>query len=349
MRTPRPWYRSQTDTWYVCLRGKQIPLAKGKKHQRAAKAAFYRLMAIEPAQFPLGQSSAGAPIRDLSVAVLLDDFLEWVQHNLQSYDWYRNLLEDFAVACGKLTVSELKPLHVTNWIAKKTWGPTTRNKVIGALKQSFNWAVEQGYIDNNPIRVMKRPTPKRRERILTGDERQAILRAARGQPFKNFVTALQETGARPGEIAKVTAREIDLANGVWVLHEHKTARKTGRPRVVYLNPTMLELCRRLIAEHPQGPIFLNSRGRPWTRNAIRMRFRQLRHKLKLKGVVAYCYRHTFATDGLERGIPIATMAELLGHTSTAMLSAHYGHLSQKGAYLRQAVIDATVSTHPDIG
>lgn len=112
---------------------------------------------------------------------------------------------------------------------------------------------------------------------------------------------------------------------------------------------MQDLCRELIAKHPAGPIFLNSRGKPWTRNAIRMRFRNLRRKLKLKGVVAYCYRHTFATDGLERGVPIATMAELLGHSSTAMLSAHYGHLSQKGTYLRQAVIVATESFAPGVG
>ena len=46
IRTPKPWYRRQTDTWYVCLRGKQIPLAKGKRSKREADEAFHRLMAM---------------------------------------------------------------------------------------------------------------------------------------------------------------------------------------------------------------------------------------------------------------------------------------------------------------
>ncbi len=96
-------------------------------------------------------------------------------------------------------------------------------------------------------------------------------------------------------------------------------------------------CRRLVAKHPTGPLFRNSRGKPWNRNAIRCRFRRLRKKLNLdKGVVAYAYRHTYTTAGLEGGVPIATMAELLGHTSTDMINEHYGHLDQRTAHLREA-------------
>lgn len=100
---------------------------------------------------------------------------------------------------------------------------------------------------------------------------------------------------------------------------------------------MVDLCRELMACHPTGPLFRNSRGQSWNRNSIRCRFRRLRKKLNLdKGVVAYAYRHTFATAGLEEGVPIATMAELLGHTSPKMITEHYGHLDQKTAHLREA-------------
>jgi integrase len=343
MRTPKPWYRSQNDTWYICLRGKQVPLAHGKQRKREAQEAYFQLMAAErlPPTVPQNiQKQGECP----AVAVILDQFLDWVQRNLKRYEWYRHFLEDFAQSHGQRVAFELKPLHVTQWLATKSWGPTTRNRVIGLLKQAFNWAVEQGWIAASPIRALKKPTPKRRERILTAEDRALIRSAISDAAFRDFVIALQETGARPGEVAQVSAHQVDLENALWVLTEHKTAGRTGRPRIIYLTPTMVELCRQQVAKNPSGPLFRNSRGRPWTGNAVRCRFRRLRKRHpELKGVVAYCYRHTFATDGLERGVPIATMAELLGHSSTAMLSAHYGHLSQKGAYLRQAVIAATGS------
>lgn len=342
MRTPEPWYRSQNDTWYVCLRGKQIPLAKGKNRKRKAQQVFFRLMASKEVVSPNVETAAAPTRSTLAVAVLLDQFLDWVHDNLKSYDWYRRFLELFAVEYGDLDIAELKPLHVTNWLAQRKWGPTTRNKVIGTLKQAFNWAVDQGLIADNPIRRLRKPAPRRRERILTSCERTEILAAISDQPFRDFVTALQETGARPGEVAQVTARQVDLKNGVWVFHDHKTAKRTRRPRVVYLTPKMIDLCRRLCERFSEGPIFRNRRGLPWSRNAVRIRFMRLRDRLPhLRGVVAYSYRHTFATDGLERGVPIATMAELLGHQSTAMLASHYSHLSEKRNHLRQALMQAT--------
>ena len=94
----------------------------------------------------------------------------------------------------------------------------------------------------------------------------------------------------------------------------------------------------LAAAHPEGALFRGPRGgRPFSRNNVRCRFRRLREKLPhLKGVVAYCYRHTFATEALVNGVGVAQVAELLGHTSTEMVSTHYGHLTEKVAHLREA-------------
>ena len=137
---------------------------------------------------------------------------------------------------------------------------------------------------------------------------------------------------------KLTAADVNLEYGVWILQQHKTRQKTGKPRIVYLTQAMVELTKRLIAKYPSGPLFRGPRGgKPFTSNGIRCRFRQLRKKLPhLKGVVSYCYRHSFATDALANGVTAAVVAELLGHTDLKMIETHYNHLSQKTAQLRQA-------------
>ena len=45
---------------------------------------------------------------------------------------------------------------------------------------------------------------------------------------------MRETGCRPGEVRKVTAEQVNLELGVWVMAHHKTRKKTGLARVIYL-------------------------------------------------------------------------------------------------------------------
>ncbi|MBI1902910.1 MAG: site-specific integrase [Planctomycetes bacterium] len=331
MRHPKPWFRKFDGWWYVQIGARQVKLARGRESADEAQRRYHELM-LENGQ------AAPEQFRDTTVAHLCDLFLDWSCRNNDptTYKWYLYFLDRFCLEFGHIRVSALKPFHITCWTRDKSWNSTTQNKVIGCVKRALNWAASEGLIRDNPIRAVRKPPPNRRERILTPDECAAIDKIVRDDAFKNFLFALRQTGCRPGEVAAVVAQDVKLDQGVWVLRRHKTAKRTGRPRIVYLTPPLVELCRELAVQHPDGPIFRNKYGRPWTRNAIRCRFRRLQTKLNLPGVVSYTYRHTFATDGLSRGVPLAMMAELLGHTSTAMLSAHYGHLDQKTGLLREA-------------
>jgi integrase len=330
MRFPKPWFRKSTKSYYVQLHGEQHCLGSDKVE---AYERYRQLITQErPPENPA----------KVTVVELLDKFLAWSkqEHKPDTYDWYQRFIQSFAESVGSLKVLRLKPNDVTRWLqSHKNWSSSTRRCAVIAVVCGLNWCVSEGLLEQNPIGKIKKPSPKRRERVLSRAERKTVIAAIHGA-FRMFFFALGETGARPGEVASVTAEEVDWESGVWELWKHKTER-TGRPRVIYLTPPMVKLCRRLIAENPTGPLFRNSQGRPWSRNAIRIRFRNLRKKLSLKGLVAYTVRHSYCTDGLERGVPIATMSELLGHSSTRMVNQHYNHLSEKREYLRRAAIQAT--------
>jgi integrase len=62
-----------------------------------------------------------------------------------------------------------------------------------------------------------------------------------------------------------------------------------------------------------------------------------RERAELAGKVAYGLRHTFATDAMANGVPDAQVAELLGHSGTAMLHKHYAHLTARAKALREAL------------
>jgi integrase len=365
MRLPEgPWYRASRDAWYVEYKGQQVKLPKGKANKKAALEAFHRLMALGPGGFPKYQ--------EITVAHVCDLFLTEVcpyagdppkkqpkandpqpamkpnaTHEARTYWWYRSFLESFCghKRVGVLPASELKVFHVTQWLnAHPKWKGARRNAVI-CVKRAFNWATTEGLLKENPLRGLKKPPVKRRERILTASEWEELFAAVLDQEFKDFLTAMRETGCRPGEVRRVTADDVDLKLGIWVLEQHKTRKKTDLPRVVYLTPVMIELCKRLCDRWPEGPIFRGPKRkghRPYSRNAIRCRFRRLRAKLpQLQGVISYTIRHTWSTDALERKVPVATVAELVGHKDLKMIQAHYSHLSEKRRHLQDAARQAT--------
>jgi integrase len=216
------------------------------------------------------------------------------------------------------------------------------------VKRAFNWAADEGLIAANPVKKVKKPIMRRRERFITPEERRKIFdNYPEGDCFRDFLFALEHTGCRPGEVGAVTAEDVDLRTGVWVLDEHKTEEKTGEARVIILTPAMVEITKRLMTIRPVGPLFLNEDGKPWNRNSIRCRFRRVRKKLKLGGdLVAYLYRHAVATDLLESGTGIAQAAEILGHKGTGMIMRHYSKLRERRDHLRQQLEKAHDQTHP---
>jgi integrase len=318
MGRPRKPYFRESDGWWVSrFHGEYVKLARGQESEAEAKARFHELMAEEALAAPVES-------RNVTVAALFEAFLDWShRHNSSAtYTFYKGYLQRFVDLHGNVLVRELKRFHVTHWLdASPERGEGGQRAALTALKRAFNWAVDEEHIKANPIKKYPKPPAQRRERVLTAQEQETIAGAPRDQAFRDFVLALRESGCRPGEIASVTAAQVDLDRAQWVLPRHKTVKKTRRPRVVVLTEPLIALCRELVTRHPEGPIFRNSRGQPWSKEAIRCRFKRLRRKCKLgDGVVAYSFRHSFCTAGLEAGVPAATMAELLGHTSLEMVA-----------------------------
>lgn len=352
------WFRESEGNWYVTLREngrrRQVLLVKAPNTRDGKKLAESQLLEELAAR---KYQDDGPPTHSwMLIAHVVDGVLKHSQeqHESGTYDWYKNFLDSFKAACGTLRITLLKKNHVQKWLKTKEYNPTSQNRAISAIKRAFNWAVEEEHIAKSPVAHLRKPKSLVRDRVLTPEERKMILAAIKGECFRDFVQALTFTGCRPGEVARVNREIVNLDAGLWVFAKHKTAKKTGRPRIVYLCPEALELTKRLLAKRDDdGPIFRNSKGKPWTRNAIRIRFRNLRKKHpELKGVIAYTYRSSFATDALEAGVPDATVASLLGHTNTATLHKFYARLSHKVEHLKDAAQKAQVKAadagQPDI-
>jgi integrase len=251
----------------------------------------------------------------------------------------RAFLESFATQHGELRARDVRRFHVEAWVrAHPTWGPTTERLAKTRVVTLFQFGVEQGLLAGNPVRGIRKPAQRSRgTQALIAPEHHARLIEAAEPCFRNVLLALHGTGARPGEVTSVSAADFNEERGIWVVRNHKNAHK-GQQRVVYLTPSLVELCRGLAAKFPDGPLFRDQWGRPYGWCGLSKRLAWLREKLGLPATITvYGYRHTFATDALSQGVPDAQVAELLGHAGTTMLHRHYSHLGEKAEALRGAL------------
>jgi integrase len=162
-------------------------------------------------------------------------------------------------------------------------------------------------IHRNPFAKMRSRGRPQRRRPMTNDEFQTLLRGS-DPTFRRFLIFLKFTGCRPGEAAGMRWADVRLEEGAAVLEEHKTARKTGRPRVIPLVPTVIKLLLWMrsvqgdSSAQEQDHVFTNGRGNAFSRGWLSLKMQRLRRRLRLPaGVTLYGLRHRYGLMGIKNG------------------------------------------------
>ena len=330
-RPPKPWFREQTGYWMVYLDGEPINLSKDKDE---ADRKFHELMAArhEAPESPTAR-----------VADIVESFLEWASENTKAatfaqYKWYGQKLSEHS---GTVKARDFKPIHVTRWVQLNGWKGAHKYNAERYAYRFFSWAVSQGIVSKNPLQGMPRQKPLPRQRAMTDAEYVALFRAS-DRDLRLLLFALRHTGARPQEMRELTWDQVRKDH--LLLHDHKTVGKTRKPRVIHLSRPLQRLLKNLRRRSVSDHVFKNSLGRPWSANALRLRVSRLKEKLGLDDdVCAYLLRHAFGSNAIVRGVDLATVAELMGHSSTEMASTVYVHLAEQKSHLQEAVAKVTSS------
>lgn len=324
---PKPFFRTQTKSWYCSIDGRQIRLGKSKKE---AETKFHELMSNRESI-----SSEVTSLYDLSQL-----YLDWVRDNRKktTYDKHLHYLKSFIASVGKqLKVGKTKRHHITKWVgANAQWSDNTANDAISIVQRMLNWSVEEGYFTFNPLSKLRKPRRTRRDVVYTHEQWAKIREAANG-PLIDLLDFLVATGCRPKEARTIEKRHLHEDLAIFPADESKGETEA---RVIFLSPRAKGIVDRLLLLHPTGPLFRNTRGNPWTKDSIKCRLNRMSKKLGFR-VIAYGARHTFATNALtERGVDPISLAHLMGHKDTAMVARVYSHLAKNVDYLRKQAKNA---------
>ena len=252
----------------------------------------------------------------MQVAELVRRFLRWCEPRraASTVKHYRSRLRKLTTALGDRELNEISPLELQEFLdtANTDMAPDTQRANIILLERLQRWAVEMRLLEQPILTRIEKPRGRRRERIPTDDEISKIHNAA-GKPFRLVYSALRFTGARPNEICRATVADIDQATNAIVLKDHKTAKKTGKARVIPIGANLQTVITESLGDRTEGHLFLTARGKPWTPNTLGAEFRRLRRQLSLADdLVIYLARHEFATR-VVRKLGIYAASQALGH------------------------------------
>src|SRR5262249_13075373 len=174
---------------------------------------------------------------------------------------------------------------------------------------------------------LEKPRVGQRDRVPTATETEAIL--AKASPrFRLIYLALRQCGARPGELCRAMISDIDRTANAVVLKDHKTARKTGKPRRIPIGQKLGELIRQSIGDRQAGPIFLSPAGKRWSVQNLSRTYSRMRDEAGLpRDLVLYLARRECGTKICrEKGIEYAR--RLLGHANIST-TQRYMHLDER--------------------
>lgn len=275
-----------------------------------------------------------------------------------SYDRLIRYLGSFGKMYGHQVMERCRRSDPVTWIAAHpTWrSPHTRLDALGAVVACFRWAENEPLIEKSPYRrpAKQWANPKPRAAI-TEAEYLAVMQEAkkyrcistklRGRPsrfaFRRTLWFLWQTGARTCESREADWSQLDWECGALMMTDHKTSKITATDRLIPLSKLALRYLRWLwrsrgCPEH--GIIFLNGRGRPWTRVTFGKHFRAYAERAGVRDEVsAYSLRHGFCCRALEAGVGERQVADLMGHSSCRYISYYGRSLRGKVSYLRASL------------
>jgi integrase len=304
---------------------------RGRRVREIVRDAQTRGEALIALQKRIAESFAGRyhPVRGgegMSFSRLADIYIEdyaKVKKRSWQTDYYyvEHSMKPFF---GTMACSEIRSLDIERFVKRRLDDgvtKTTVNRGLQMLKRMFNLAIDWGYLAENPARKVRLFSEKDnlKERILTEDEELRLVDASPAY-MKAIIFCALNTGMRRGEILNLRWDRVDF--------ERRTIRvdrtKSGKPRCVGINTTLLELLRRRRMEEPRSELVFPSlrTGRAFVE--IGKAFRRACKSASITGLRFHDLRHTFASRLIERGVDIVTVKELLGH-STITLTQRYTH------------------------
>lgn len=219
--------------------------------------------------------------------------------------------------------------------------------------------ISDGVIELPEKKRREKNKAQKEVRVMSLEEQNLFLAYAKESTYYDVYIVALSTGMRIGEILALRWRDVNFekkmiaVNGTLVYIREKGRRVIDTPksessyREIPMLPQVEKLLHKRKVKQKEYRMML---GKMWKEEAgleelvftydsggalwdtgIRTEMKQIVNKINEDGIAfekitPHTFRHTFATRGLENGIPPKVMQSILGHSSLSMTMDRYSHV-----------------------
>jgi integrase len=236
----------------------------------------------------------------------------------------------------KQTFDNILPEHIDEDICRcyarertQSVSPATAHYELGLVRQAMNWAMRKRLIDWAPHIFMPQKPPPRDKRLTKAQFRE-FLKGCASAHVQLFATLAICTGARSNAILDLTWDRVDFDNRLIDLRRMEI-RQTNKGRaVVPMNDKAFEALQ-VAQKEALTPYVIEWAGEKV--GSVKKAFQRASERSGIE-CTPHMLRHSAATWMAEDSIPMAEIAQYLGHESTRVTEKVYARYSP--TYLRRA-------------
>ena len=183
--------------------------------------------------------------------------------------------------------------------------PTSRAIFVRTVNACWNWGLKQGLV-KKAYKLEGDTKGESRHRVLNDAELKKLFDEIRDNHFNQFVRFAYYSGARSGEIRRISRENV--------FPRHIVAYGKSGKRLIKLNN--------------QAKSILDGLDELWNyrKDFVSHKFKKEARRLGIPDIRFHDLRRTFGYNLIRQGRPIYEVSKLLGHSSVTTTERHYAPL-----------------------
>lgn len=247
--------------------------------------------------------------------------------------FYRNYVKPFIGHKKIKEINEIDLIRMINLMKNKLKNSVINKKIV-VFKSIMKELYEEGIIDKNPFRHIKKLRGDQPEiKPFTEEELAELLKGFKEKyPFYyNLVAFLAFTGCRPNEAVGLKWKNIDweskkiLIREGFVLGENTQLKTNSSRRDIPMNDILEKILidQKTLTFGKSEYVFTNMKLKPINWTNFRQKYYEVLKSKNIEHRPIYQLRHTFASMAIKNGEDPSWVAKMLGHSGLKTTFSYY--------------------------